>query len=161
MRLPRNLKVFRGQLEAAPFLSVVLLLLILLSLVPNLLFDPGVPIQLDLHETSTPLPGIRFTNDVVSVAIDSSGLFYYEGQVNPLPTILAGLNTAIAARLPAPLSLKIYADRSVKLDAMQQLVSEATQLGFQEVVLVTATPIAPAPLKATPASNSSPPANRR
>lgn len=131
MRLPRNLKVFRGQLEAAPFLSVLLLLLILLTLAPKLVFDPGVPIALDLPAAN--VPGI--TNDTLSVAIDSSGLYYYDGQLTPLPQLLETLLAAVAGS-PAPLALRIYADATGRLDATEQLFAQAPKLGFEKVFLV-------------------------
>ena len=46
MRFPHNTKIFRGQLDAAPFLGVFFLLLIFLLLNSSLVFTPGVEIQL-------------------------------------------------------------------------------------------------------------------
>ena len=150
MRLPRNLKVFRGQLEAAPFLSVLLLLLILLALTPKLVFDPGAPVHVELARSDTRLPGI--TNATLSVAIDSSGLYYYEGRVTPLPSLLAELKTA-AASSPTRLALRIFADKTVRYDAIEQLSSEAGKLGFPDVFLVSAPPLE---VKSAPASMTRP-----
>src|SRR5579862_7365575 len=78
MKLPRNAKVFRGQLDAAPFASVAFLLLIFLVLESKLVFTPGVRVDIDLPEVAAVLPGTA--QRTVVVAIDRTGLIYYEGQ---------------------------------------------------------------------------------
>ncbi len=45
MRFPRNVKIFRGQLDAAPLAGVFFLLLIFLVLA-SLVYTPGVPIRI-------------------------------------------------------------------------------------------------------------------
>ena len=157
MRLPRNLKVFRGQLEAAPFLSVLLLLLCLLSLTPKLVFDPGARIHIDLPQAGGPTPGI--TNVTVSVAIDSSGVYYYEGRITPLPGLLTELRSAVT-NSPTPLSLKIFADKSARLDSMQQLTFEAGKLGFQNVFQVLEPPSELPARRSAPTPGAGSPTNR-
>lgn len=46
MRFPRNVKIFRGQVDAAPFGGLFFLLLIFLLLFHTNVFIPGVPIDL-------------------------------------------------------------------------------------------------------------------
>ncbi len=46
MRLPRNAKIFRGQLDAAPFAGVTFLLLLYLVFQSKLVFMPGVRIEM-------------------------------------------------------------------------------------------------------------------
>lgn len=46
MKFPRNAKVFRGELNAAPLVSV-LFLLVLFVVLAGLVYTPGVPIRLD------------------------------------------------------------------------------------------------------------------
>ena len=54
MRLPRNVRIFRGQLDAAPFLGVFFILLMFILLHTSLVSHPGVEIQLPF---SGELPG--------------------------------------------------------------------------------------------------------
>jgi biopolymer transport protein ExbD len=58
MRFQRHAKIFRGQLDAAP-LAGVFFLLILFVLLGNMLYTPGVLVQLD--------PGSKHTNSLVTV----------------------------------------------------------------------------------------------
>src|SRR5258706_12226010 len=76
MRFPRSIKPFCGQLEMAPFRSVVFLLAVLLMFGSSLVFTPGVPIHLP---ESAELPGT--SNPTVSVAVDGEGHLYFENQV--------------------------------------------------------------------------------
>ena len=46
MRYPRNAKIFRGQLDIAPLVSV-LFLLVLFILLGSLIYTPGIPFNLD------------------------------------------------------------------------------------------------------------------
>ncbi len=43
MRFPHNTKIFRGQLDAAPFVGVFFLLVIFLLFNSGLVFTPGIP----------------------------------------------------------------------------------------------------------------------
>src|SRR5438552_3612731 len=77
MKLPRNARIFRGQLDAAAFIGVCFLLLIFFLLNSRLVFTPGIRIA--LPEVPQELSGSPHPS--VVVAMDRSGLLYYEGQV--------------------------------------------------------------------------------
>ena len=47
MKLPRNTRIFRGQLDVAPVASIFFMTAILLFLYSSIVFTPGV--RLDLH----------------------------------------------------------------------------------------------------------------
>lgn len=68
MKLPRNTRIFRGQLDVAPVASIFFMTAILLFLHSSIVFTPGV--RLDLHP-------ILSTN-APSVYIDSEGVFHYD-----------------------------------------------------------------------------------
>lgn len=67
MKLPRNTRIFRGQLDVAPVASVFFMTAILLFLHSSVVFTPGV--RLDLK----PIMG----TNAPSVYIDSEGLIHY------------------------------------------------------------------------------------
>src|SRR5258708_34664874 len=75
MKFPRNARIFRGQLDAAPFAAVFFLLVIFLML-GSLIYTPGVRLQLPIADE---LPGTDKLK--VSVAIDSGGRYYYDNQL--------------------------------------------------------------------------------
>ena len=153
MKLPRNLRIFRGQLDAAPFVSVWFLLLIFFILQSKLVFNPGVrfnlqpadseqPVRLDLPPGTPKLAGTE--NLTVVVAIDNSGQFYYEGRLVPLDRLIQAL-TRVVQDSVVPITLEVRADQSSKLNATFQLSARAGQIGFKEVIVVARPPLAPVP----------------
>ena len=62
MRLPRNVKVFRGQLDAAPFAGMLFLVLMFLVLQSKLVFTPVIPLR--LPEVPINLSGTPDFNDM-------------------------------------------------------------------------------------------------
>jgi biopolymer transport protein ExbD len=136
MRLPRNVKVFRGQLDAAPFAGVTFLLLIFLVLQSRLVFTPGIRIDIDLPEVPTDLPGTA--NPTVVVAIDRSGLIYYDGQRTTLANLRARLRT-ITEKSREPVTLEVRADKAVTLESTAPLLSLAHETGMREALFVTRT----------------------
>ena len=64
MRFPHNTKIFRGQLDAAPFVGVFFLLIIFLLLNSGLVFTTGVRIRLP---EGVNLPGTDQPTAVVAV----------------------------------------------------------------------------------------------
>ena len=75
MKFPRNARIFRGQLDAAPFAAVFFLLVIFLML-GSLMYTPGVRVELPVADD---LPGTD--KPTVSVALDSAGRYYYDNQL--------------------------------------------------------------------------------
>jgi biopolymer transport protein ExbD len=65
MKFPRNAKVFRGQMDVAPFAGVFFLLTIFLTFQTSLVYLPGLPGQMD----ASALPSQRPTE----LTIDSRG----------------------------------------------------------------------------------------
>jgi len=74
MKFPRNARIFRGQLDAAPFAAVLFLLVIFLML-GSLVYTPGVPLQLPV---ANDLPGTD--KPTIAVAIDGNGRLFFENQ---------------------------------------------------------------------------------
>jgi biopolymer transport protein ExbD len=130
MKFPRNARIFRGQLDAAPFAAVFFLLVIFLML-GSLMYTPGVRIELPMADD---LPGIDKPN--VSVAIDSGGRYYYGNKLVPENQLPGLLSNAVVASTE-PLTLIVHADRAVSTEMFVRLAMLARSAGFTNAVLAT------------------------
>lgn len=140
MKLPRNAKIFRGQLDAAPFAGVLFLLLIFLLLNSKLIYRPGV--RIDLPEMTEAVPG---TSDAsVVVAIDSNGQLFYENQWVGESELIKKLKVALA-RSSEPMTLEILADKSGKVESWTRLANRVRSIGFKAVDIRVRPSILPLP----------------
>jgi biopolymer transport protein ExbD len=130
MRFPRNARIFRGQLDAAPFAGVFFCLIIFL-LLTLLTYTPGVRIQLP---TATDLPGTDHPSLVV--AVDPAGQFYFENQLIQAGELKARLQAA-AKKSAEPLTLVVQADKAVKYETLVGLALLAREAGMKEALLAT------------------------
>jgi len=138
MRFPRTNKIFRGQLEAAPFSGVFFLLVIFLLLSSSLVFIPGVPIRLP---EAVNLPGTG--NPTLVVALDATGQIYFENQITTEIQLKVRLRVA-AETSPEPLTLVVQADKSVPYETLQRLLLLAGDAGIKEMLMATRPQAAPA-----------------
>ena len=130
MKFPRNARIFRGQLDAAPFVAVFFLLVMFLMM-GSLMYTPGVRLELpmadDLPSTDKP---------TVSVAIDSSGRYYFDNQQVPEKQLATSLTHA-ATSSAEPLTLVMYADRAVTTEMLVHLSLVARSAGITNGILAT------------------------
>ena len=145
MKFPRNARIFRGQLDAAPFAAVFFLLVIFLMLSTQL-YTPGV--FLSLPEADD-LPGTDKPS--VAVAIDASGRLYFENQSIGESLLTKRLRKA-AADSPEPLTLIVHADRGVSTELLVRLTLLARSAGITNGLLA----ILPRPLASSPFPPSKP-----
>lgn len=131
MRLPRNAKVFRGQLDAAPVAGVVFLLVIFLALNSLLVFVPGVPIELPAGDE---LPGSA--NPTLVVAVDRNGQLYYENQAIDDAHLKTRLRDEVRGT-KGPVTLLVQADKAVSYETIVQLGRLAREVGIADAVLAT------------------------
>jgi biopolymer transport protein ExbD len=143
MRFPRNRKIFRGQVDPAPYAGVFFLLLILLLLSSSLVFTPGVPIRLP---AAADLPGAAQPNLVV--AVDASGQFYYENQLMDAGRLRQKLQAALG-NAREPFTLVIQADQATRYDVLVRLGLLAREAGIKAVYLATRPAVVPVSI-ATP-----------
>jgi biopolymer transport protein ExbD len=132
MRLPRNVKVFRGQLDAAPFAGMLFLLLLFLVLQSKLVFTPVIPLQLPevpMNLTGTP-------EATVIVAVDRTGQIYYDNQPVASLTELSAKLRAAVRKSAEPLSLELQVDDSATLKTTAPLLSLAAESGMRQAWLV-------------------------
>lgn len=138
MKLPRNVKIFRGQLDAAPFAGVTFLLLIFLLLSSKLVSTPVV--RIELPEVSDRVPGI--SGPTVVVAIDQVGNLFYENQIITEEALMDRLRKRVA-EATEPLTLEIQADKAGILERPAQLMNRARALGFRQAGFRLRPPVLP------------------
>jgi biopolymer transport protein ExbD len=139
MRFPRQTKVFRGQLDAAPFAGVFFCLLLLLLISTSLVFPPGIPLELP---QAGDLPGLD--RPMTVVAVDAHGQLYFENQVIDEEALRRKLLERVN-QSPEPLTLVIQADRSVVYEKLTQVVALANNAGITSAFLATRTMPLPSP----------------
>lgn len=140
MRFPHNTKIFRGQIEAAPFISVFFLLVIFLLLHSSFVFIPGLPIQ--LPEAGN-LPASD--NPTVAVAVDASGNFYFDNQLCDSVQLRQRLQAAVAGS-HEPITLVVQAHREARIDVLVQLGTLARSVGIRDVLQAVRPPVIPQPI---------------
>jgi biopolymer transport protein ExbD len=138
MKFPRNARIFRGQLDASPFVGVLFLVAIFLLLNSSLVFVPGVAIKLPEADD---LPGVM--GPTVRVAVDTNRHFYFRDQLIKESELQVELRRAVLEN-KEPLTLMLLADKTVPWETMVQLAKLARAAGLKEAILVTRTPAPPA-----------------
>ncbi|HYG24891.1 MAG TPA: biopolymer transporter ExbD [Verrucomicrobiae bacterium] len=130
MKFPRNARIFRGQLDAAPFISVFFLL-VLFVLLGSLVYTPGVRIQLP---SGAGFQGVE--GPTLAVAVDAGGRFYFRNQLTDAEELATRLDAAVKASPRAP-TLVVHADKNARRESLDQLASIARQAGISELLLAT------------------------
>jgi biopolymer transport protein ExbD len=134
MKFPRNARIFRGQLDAAPFASVFFLLVIFVML-GTLVHTPGVRIELpqanDLPGTDAP---------TIAVAVDANGRLYFENRVIDRGDLLSRLRAA-AKKSSEPLTLLVQADKAVTEESLVGVAALARTAGIHDLLLATLPPV--------------------
>jgi biopolymer transport protein ExbD len=131
MKFPRNARIFRGQLDAAPFASVFFLL-VLFVLLGSMLYTPGIRVELPAAG-DLPLPGIE--GPTVSVAVTTNAI-YFDNQLVSENDFSNRLNVA-TRKSPEPLTLIVQADRDVTEEKIIQLRVLADKAGVRGFLLAT------------------------
>ncbi len=142
MKFPRNARIFRGQLDASPFVGVLFLVAIFLLLNSSLVFVPGVAIKLP---EAADLPGV--IGPTVTVTVDSNRHLYFRSQIIKESDLQVELRKA-ALETKERQTLMLVTDKTVSVDMLVQLAKLARAAGLEEAILVTRPPAAPARTKA-------------
>ena len=130
MKFPRNARIFRGQLDAAPF-ALLFFLLILFLMLAGLVYTPGVALRLP---TADQLPGTD--RQTKTVAVDAAGRLYFENQGIQEKDLRARLTEA-AKQAPEPLTLIVLADKAVNFETLMRLNLLARDAGITNSLLAT------------------------
>ena len=131
MKFPRNARIFRGQLDATPFVSVFFLLVIFVML-RSRHYIPGVRVELpssgNLLVPSTDRP-------TVSVAVTTNRIYFHNEAV--LEADLAkGLREEAQKSSPPPI-LVLEADKNVSEEEVVHLAVIARNAGIPDLLLAT------------------------
>ena len=130
MKFPRNARIFRGQLDAAP-LATVLFLLVIFIMLCSLVYTPGVHIRLPVADN---LPGTD--QPTVAVALDANGRLYFENQVVEESELRRRLSQAVRAA-SQPLTLEIRADQSATHAMVVHVGLLGREAGITNALLAT------------------------
>jgi biopolymer transport protein ExbD len=144
MKFPRNARIFRGQLDAAPFASVFFLLVIFV-LLGSMLY-PGI--RMDLSPSRNLLPGAE--GPTLSVAVTTNAIYYGDQLVSE--NEFSNRLNAATRNFSEPLTLIVQADKEVTEEKIVHLKSLAEQAGVSGFVLATLPRLfdSPAPVKTPP-----------
>ncbi len=143
MKFPRNARIFRGHLDAAPFAAVFFLLVIFL-MVGSLVYTPGIRLRLPVADD---LPGTD--KATVAVAIDANGRLYFENRWIDEDRLKQRLAQA-AKNSAQPLTLLVQADKAVNYEMLVRLTLLAREAGISEAWLATLPRLFPSPGGAEP-----------
>jgi len=130
MKFPRNARIFRGQLDAAPFVAVLFILALFL-MISSLVYTPGIHVQLPVADG---FPGTD--KPTVAVAVDRNGRLYYENQGIEETDLKLRLRKAVSES-PKPLVLVVEADEAVPYSQIVRLTLLARDAGIGEALLAT------------------------
>lgn len=130
MKFPRNARIFRGQLDVAPF-AIVFLLLVLFMMLSSLVYTPGVHLQLPV---ANDLPG--GDSPPVAVAVDKDGRLYFDNQRIEESDLKVRLH-GIATNSPRPFVVLVHADESVTAKTLLHLELLLRDAGVAEARLAT------------------------
>ena len=133
MKFPRNARVTKGSLEAAPWAAVMFLLVIFIML-GGLLYTPGVHVQLPVTDE---LPGVD--KPTVTIAVDATNRYFFENQYVPVESLsnLTNRLREIIQAAPEKPVLVVQADKNVSYENIIRLTQLGRAAGFETIVLAT------------------------
>ncbi|MCS1409148.1 MAG: hypothetical protein M2R45_02327 [Verrucomicrobia subdivision 3 bacterium] len=130
MKFSLNAKIFRGQLDVAPFASVFFLLAIFMIFSSLLISSPSVKIQLPAIEGNEI---VRANLPKLDIAVDADGRIYFESQLVALDALHRRLEIAVARFRKKP-SLVLHADKDADLEKVLQICQTAVTVGITETI---------------------------
>ncbi len=131
MKLKRHVEFEKGQLDIAPLIDVVFLLLIFFMLTSSYIFQPGIKINLPKAVTSEV---IREKDLVVSVNAENQ--IYFNNRSITLQKLRPHLEKAAAEDWP----LLIKADRQASLGKVVQIRDMSREAGLTQINIATNQP---------------------
>ena len=136
MKFPRNARILRSQLDAAPLASVFFLL-VLFVLMGSLVYTPGVHIELPDAQTMTggnDLPGTD--QPTITVAMDAGNRLFHANQLVSEAELRNRLKQAVAESTEPP-TLIIQAHKTVTLENYTRITLLARDVGIRKSLLAT------------------------
>lgn len=146
MKFPRNARILRSQLDAAP-LAAVFFLLVLFVMMGSLVYTPGVHIELPVANTTGGVNDLPGTDQPpFTIAVDAGNRLFHMNQLITEDEFKARLAQAVA-NSPAPPMLIIRAHKTVTLESYTRLTLLARDAGIRKSLLATLPRPASAPAK--------------
>jgi biopolymer transport protein ExbD len=131
VKFPRNARIFRGQLDAAPF-ATVFFLLVLFVIMGRHLYAPGV--RLDLPSIGDlDLPGAD--QPTIPVAVTTNAIYFDNERVTEGE--FSDKLSAARQKLSQPVTLVVEADKDVTEERLIHLAMIARRAGIQDLLLAT------------------------
>lgn len=131
MRFKRHVEFERGQLDIAPLIDVVFLLLIFFMLTSSYIFQPGIKINLPKAVTSQ---AIQERNLVITV--NAREQIHLNGRPVSITQLRGHLEKAAREDLP----LLIKADRKVSLGNVVRIWDMCREAGLTQINIATTQP---------------------
>ncbi len=128
MRFKRRLQVVKGQLDIAPLIDCVFLLLIFFLLTSNFVFQPGIKINLPKAVTSEVVKENTF---VITVTSDNR---YY---LNDAPITFVELKSKLQESSIKDKIVLIKADRDVSLGKIVSIWDFCRDIGVTQINIAT------------------------
>jgi len=122
--------MLRGNLDAAPFVTVFFLVLIFV-LLGALTYTPGVHVRLPVADG---FPGT--VNPTLSVAVDPQNRLFFMNQLVSMEDFRDRLQAAVS-ETDQPMTLLVHADQDVTYDTLVRVTQVAREAGIQEALLAT------------------------
>jgi biopolymer transport protein ExbD len=132
MKFPRNARIFRGQLDAAPF-AAVFFLLVIFALLTSLVYTPGVYINLPTAPAAD-VAGVD--GPKVAVAVDKHGRYYYKNQVVSEAALKKELEAEVK-KSSQPLTLVLMADKETTGSVFVHVSELARSQGIKGILWQT------------------------
>ena len=126
MKFPRNARIFRGQLDFAPF-AIVFFLLALFILMSTLVYTPGVRVNLPVGDN---LPGTD--RRTIAVAIAKGGQLFYKSQLVDAKELRIKLAEE-AKNFAEPPTLIVMMDKDVTGQMLMNLSLLARDAGITDL----------------------------
>ena len=131
MRFPRNARIFRGQLDAAPF-AAVFFLLVIFVLLSSLAYVPGVRVELP-SAGDLVLPGTD--RPTIAVAVTTNAIFFDNQRLSE--NDFSNRLSAATKKVSQPLTLVVQADKDVTEEELIHVAMLAHKAGVRDLLLAT------------------------
>ena len=128
MKFPRHARIFHGQLDAAPFITVFFLLVIFV-LLGSLVYTPGTRVHLPRADE---LAGAG--RPIIPVAMDATGQIYFENQRISDSDFTNRLH-ALVRSSTKPLTLEVQRDQAATDESLHHLGKLARDAGVYDLLL--------------------------
>ncbi|MBI4353575.1 MAG: biopolymer transporter ExbD [Candidatus Omnitrophica bacterium] len=127
-RLKRRTEIRKGQLDIAPLIDVVFLLLIFFMLTSNFIFQPGIKVSLPKAITSEVIG-----SENIIITVTGQDLLYW----NDRPITVSDLVSKLKAAAREKKALLLKADTQASLGRVVEIWDLCRELGIPQINIAT------------------------